>query len=83
MSFWALLAQDTYVYRPFVNAMPIWHYWPVLLLPLCAAIAIVYKSIRCSSMRAVPKEATMLFVFILLVMALTAAGLGGLVAVLR
>jgi hypothetical protein len=44
-------------YVPFMQPLPAWDYWYLLALPLCAAVSIVYKSIRCRSMRTVPREA--------------------------
>jgi hypothetical protein len=44
-------------YVPFMQPLPVWDYWYLLALPLCAAVSIVYKSIRCRSMRKVPREA--------------------------
>ncbi len=44
-------------YVPFMQPLPAWDYWYLLAIPLCAAVSIVYKSIRCRSMRAVPREA--------------------------
>ena len=44
-------------YTPFMQPLPAWDYWYLLALPLCAAVSIVYKSIRCRSMRKVPREA--------------------------
>jgi hypothetical protein len=70
-----LLAQ--YVYnRPFLQPAPVWDYYAWLLVPLCLGIAIVYKSVRCGSMRRVPREAGILFVVILVVMAASSAALG-------
>jgi hypothetical protein len=40
-----------------MQPLPAWDYWYLLALPLCAAVSIVYKSIRCRSMRTVPREA--------------------------
>ncbi len=68
---------------PFVAPLPVWDYWYLLLLPLVAAVAIVYKAIRCGSMRQVPREAAILFVVILLVMVLAAGALAGLVTLLE
>ncbi len=53
------VAQDVFPsrYVPFLYPLPAWHVWYLLAVPLCAAVAIVYKSIRCRSMRKVPKEA--------------------------
>ena len=44
-------------YVPFMQPLPAWDVWYLLALPLCAAVSIVYKSIRCRSMRKVPREA--------------------------
>ena len=62
-----LLAQST-GYRPFLDPLPVWpnYIWPWLVVPLCAAVAIVYKSIRCKPMTRVPREAAGLTVIILL-----------------
>jgi hypothetical protein len=72
-------------YVPFVYPLPIWGefwYWSLLLLPLCLAVAIVYKGVRCSRMSHVPREATGLFITIVLGMVLTAAALAGLAALM-
>ena len=66
-------------YTPFVTPLPIWDYWPLLLLPLCAAVAIVYKSIKCRSMSTVAREAGMIFVSILVGMAIAGVILAALV----
>jgi len=78
-----LLSAGGYEWVPFKLPAPIWDYWYLLLLPLCLAVAIVYKSIRCFSMKQVPREALILFIFILVVMVLTAGALAGLVEVLE
>ena len=44
-------------YAPFMQPLPAWDVWYLLALPLCAAVSVVYKSIRCRSMRKVPREA--------------------------
>ena len=44
-------------YTPFMHPLPAWDMWYLLALPLCAGVSIVYKSIRCRSMRKVPVEA--------------------------
>lgn len=69
--------------RPFLQPLPAWDFWPWLLLPLCAAVAIVYKSIKCNSMRRVPWEATVIFVWILIGMASAGAVLAGVVKFLE
>ena len=40
-------------WTPFLNPLPVWsdRVWPWLLLPLAAAISVVYKSIKCRKMR--------------------------------
>ncbi len=55
-----------YKYQPFLTPLPLWGdgAWPWLLLPLCIAVAVVYKSIKCRTMRQVPKEATVLAIWI-------------------
>ena len=78
------LADSTneYHYELFKKPLPVWKYWYLLLLPLCLAIAIVYKAIRCESMRRVPREAIGLFVFIIVVMVAAAGALAALVHIL-
>ena len=72
----ALLAQSPY--RPFFNPLPAWDYWYFLLIPLCLGISIVYKSIKCHTMKQVPREAAEIFVTILAGMIFAAAALMGL-----
>ena len=62
---------------PFVYPMPIWDYWPWLIIPLAAGVSIVYKSVKCQSMNLVPKEALQIFVMILVGMALLGRGDAG------
>ena len=52
-------------YRPFLDPLPVWDYWPLLIIPLCAAVAVVYKSMKCRSMIQVPWEATSVVLWIL------------------
>jgi hypothetical protein len=53
-------------YTPFVQPLPrAWDFWYLLLLPLCLGVAVVYKSIKCASMRHVPREATVVFLSII------------------
>jgi hypothetical protein len=69
-------------WKPFLQPLPgVWHnaVWPLLMLPLCAAVAIVYKSIKCNSMRDVPKQAFEITLWIVLGMAFAATLLAGLV----
>ena len=72
-------------YAIFFDPLPIWvkpWFWPLLLLPLCLAVAVVYKCVRCNDMDSVPREATGLFITIVLGMAVTAAALAGLAALM-
>lgn len=68
-------------YTPFLDPIPIWSntVWPWLLIPLAVAVSLVYKSIKCGTMRQVPKEAAGIAVWILLGMAAAAAALAALV----
>lgn len=58
--------QPLLAYVPFLQPLPVWDVWYLLALPLCAAVSIVYKSIRCRSMRKVPREAAKALFWILL-----------------
>lgn len=54
-------------YVPFLHMLPgSWAYWYLLLLPLCVGVSVVYKAIRCHSMREVPREAAVTTMWILL-----------------
>ena len=75
------LAAATADYVPFVYPMPIWDYWPWLIIPLAAGVSIVYKSVKCQSMSLVPKEAMQIFVWILVGMVAAGAALAGVVKV--
>ncbi len=70
-------------YRPFLDPLPLWDYWYLLLLPLCVAIAVVYKSIKCATMGEVPAEAAKATVYILFGMALAAVVLMGVLWILE
>jgi len=73
------LAISLLAYTPFLYPLPVWDYWPWLLIPLTAGVAIVYKSVKCQSMRQVPREALVIFVWILVGMAAAAGALAGVV----
>lgn len=62
----------------FIRPLPVWNVWWLLMLPLCVGVAIVYKSIKCNSMKSVPREATVIAVWIILGMAAAAAVLAAL-----
>jgi hypothetical protein len=79
----AAAAAAAHVFRPFWQPLPVWNYWYLLLLPLCAAISIVYKSIKCREMRQVPREAGVIFLMILAGMTFAGAALMALVRVME
>ncbi|MCC6422715.1 MAG: hypothetical protein IT447_04500 [Phycisphaerales bacterium] len=62
----------------FIRPLPVWNVWWLLMLPLCIGVAIVYKSIKCHSMKSVPREATVIAIWIILGMVAAAAALAGL-----
>ena len=66
-------------YRPFLDPLPVWNYWYLLILPLCAGVFVVYKSMKCRTMKQVPAEAAMLLVWLILSFAAAAVGLMALV----
>jgi len=51
------------------------------LLPLCAAVSVVYKSIKCRSADEIPRQAVGIFFWILIGMAVAAGILAGVVAI--
>lgn len=61
-------------YTPLVHPAPLWDYWVWLLIPLCAAVATVYKTIKCRYVHQIPKEATALTIWIILAMIGVATG---------
>jgi len=54
-------------YRPFLDPLPLWATWQqyLLILPLCIAVAVVYKSMKCSTMKRVPIEAGQIVLWII------------------
>jgi len=77
-----LLADYAYT-RPFLQPMPVWNYWYLLLLPLCIAVAVVYKAIKCNSMKRVPREALVIVIWILVSFVAAGAALAGLVRMIE
>ena len=65
--------------RPFLQPLPIWDYKLWLLLPLALGVSIVYKSIRCDTMREVPKATLILTLWIIGAVIAAAVALGLLV----
>lgn len=53
-------------WKPFLTTMPLWDFWYLLALPLCLGVAVVYKTTKCSDASGVPKEASILFLWIVL-----------------
>jgi hypothetical protein len=77
----AILAFDArYI---FIQPLPLHDVWYLLLLPLTIGVSIVYKSIRCRTMREVPREAAAITIWILLGMAAAALVLALLVKTLE
>jgi hypothetical protein len=70
-----------FAYQPFLDPLPIWDYWPWLLIPLAIGISIVYKSIKCKSMSTVPREASAIALWIIGGMVFAGAVLWGVVEV--
>ncbi len=67
---------DSYLaVRYFLEPLKVWDYWPWLLLPLCFAVSLVYKSVRTDSMRRVPVEAVKATFWIVAGMVAAAAAL--------
>jgi uncharacterized membrane protein YgcG len=54
-------ADQMYRWQPLLTPAPVWDYWYLLLVPLCLAVAVVYKAVRCASLRQVPREALVLW----------------------
>ena len=79
MSSAAVLATVALAYRPFLEPLPVWNVWPLLILPLCIGIAVVWKSVKCHRMAEVPREATVLLLWIIGGFAAAAAALLGLI----
>ena len=72
-------------YQPFLTPLPLWadSRWPWLIIPLCFGVSVVYKSIKCRSMRTVPREAAVITFWILIMMSAAAAVLLTLVRMLE
>jgi hypothetical protein len=52
-------------YRPFLDPLPVWDHWLLLIVPLCMAVAVVYKAMKCSTIKRVPIEAGAVVLWIL------------------
>jgi hypothetical protein len=78
-----LIGQGAYQWRMFLDPMPVWNVWYLLLVPLCAGVAVVWKCIKCESMKRVPVQSAELLFWILVTMVVAGVGLAGLVKVLE
>ncbi len=67
------------LFRPFLEPVPVWNVWYLLILPLCIGIAVVWKSVKCRFMADVPREAGVLVLWIIGGFAAAAAVLLGLI----
>lgn len=63
------------LWRPFVTPAPLWDVWWLLLIPLVAGVAAVYKTTKCRRPGDIPLESAKLTGVILISMALGAAAL--------
>jgi hypothetical protein len=69
--------------RPFIQPLPVWSCWYLLLLPLCAGVAVVYKAIKCESLKSVPRQAAVIFVMMVGGMVLAGLALAGFLLILE
>ncbi|MEX0654956.1 MAG: hypothetical protein WD534_09680 [Phycisphaeraceae bacterium] len=60
-------------WRPLLDPVPVDGVWPMLLLPLAVAIAIVYKTIKLDDLARLPRQAALLSAQIIVFMAAAAA----------
>jgi hypothetical protein len=75
----AAAAKAEYEFLPFRTPAPVWDHWYLLAIPLTLGIAVVYKCVRCDSMKRVPREALVLFAFIIAVLVAAAGALAAIV----
>ncbi len=66
----ALLAS----YTPLLQPLPLWDYWVWLIIPLCVAVSVVYKTIKCQHVHQIPREAAGITLWIITAMIGVAAG---------
>jgi hypothetical protein len=72
-------AAEAYQWRAFLDPLPVWNVWYLLLVPLCAGVAVVWKSIKCEAVRKIPGQAAELLFWILFTMIVAGVGLAFLV----
>jgi len=70
-----LLPTYTLAWRPFLDPIPVDHYWLALLPPLVLIISVVYKAIKLDDLTLLPRQVVVLFSQILFYMILAAAAL--------
>lgn len=75
-----LLPQSLLAYKPFVDSVQaIWPnlhaYWLFLAVPLVVGISVVYKTTKVRNLKALPRQAALMSLQILVAMILTAIGL--------
>lgn len=63
----------TMAWRPFLDPLPIDRYWLAMLIPLALAISLVYKAIRLSDLKQLPRQAALMAFQMLFYMALAGA----------
>jgi hypothetical protein len=71
----ATAAPAVLAFRPFLDPVPVDQYWMLMLLPMVAAIAVVYKTIKTDRLEKIPREATVLAAQIVAFMVMAAAAL--------
>jgi hypothetical protein len=71
----SLAATMAFHYTPFVDPLPIDSVWYLFILPLTAAIAVVYKAIKLDDLSLLPRQAASLTFQIVVFMILAAAAL--------
>lgn len=79
----SMLASIRLAYTPFVNPLPVWDYWYLLIIPLAVAVAVVYKSIKLQRLRDVPWQAFVIGCWIVFGMIAAAIVLAGVVKVVE
>ena len=79
----SVLFSAALAYTPFVNPLPVWDYWYLLILPLAAAVSVVYKSIKLERMRDVPWQAFVIGLWIVFGMLGAAVLLAGVVRIVE
>ncbi len=69
--------------RPFLQPLPVWDYWPALLVPLLLAVAIVYKSTKVTHLKELPWASVVMVFWVLCAFIGIAVGLSVFVRVVQ